>query len=377
MRYSLLIATFLLPILFSCRNDGSKNEYPYDWSLEMSGELKLPLDSTTEFMTFCLQQFSGEGKNYLFFNNFKRGVILIYDLSTRDEVRRINFDREGPNQVGSSPWAFYVLNLDSIFVFSHMEGQLSILNREGDLVMKNFLVTDYWSGDPIPWVSTDLPMKYIKEKKQLLIPGIVRVPVKGYTSSHALINYNIEDKRFLFQVPYPKIYDPGFWVEDNFTRGYTVPELNSKNGTLIAGFGIDHELHKTDGETLLAKSDYLKEFNPVFDEYIKTWDDGIAHKAALLSGSYAALVADPFNNVYYRFVNIPISQSDFDNGERVFRNSVIILDEKFVKRAEVLLEKGVRPYMFFLNEDGLFIANEAVYKNNEDTLTFYKYTLKK
>jgi hypothetical protein len=361
-------------VIICCQNSGKQdNKREKHWSLIKSGELKLPLDSTSGFMTFCMQPYSYNDKEYLYFNNFKTGVINVYDLNLRAIVEKIKFEKEGPDNVGTSPWAFYVHNKDSIFVLSHMDNQLSLIDKEGNLLDKHYINTDYWNGEPIPWASTDMPMRFDNKNKILFIPGVVRVPKEGYSAEHALIVYNVITNDFSYSIPYPKLYDAGFWVEDNYTRGYTTPNL--ENEELIYGFGVDHMIHSQRGESYSAKSNFLGDFKPVFKKYQATWDDNISHKQLVLSGAYSSLISDNFNKVYYRVVNLPVSEENYEKGIWNGGYSIIIIDENFQVRGEIVLEDGLRGYMIFLDKNGLNIANEHAYKMNEDSISFAKFKL--
>lgn len=375
MKFILLLVIFISVFLGACKKGQKNSSEESNWSLIRTDDLKLPLDSTTGFMTFCLQVFSHDSKDLLYINDFKRRVLLVYDLRTRSLIDQIFLMAEGPNSVGTNPWAFLVVNSDSLFVFSHMEGQLSLLRSSGEVVKKWMVTTDGWHGAPIPWASTDMPMRLGPNGKSLLISGVVRAPINGYSNSHAIIQLDLVRDTISYLFNYPKVYDKGFWVEDNLTRGYWDFSLNKER--MIAGFGIDHEIRSLDGQSWLAKSRFLTDFSPVLNSYDISFDEGEAYKNVLISGSYAGLVTDYSQKVYYRFVNIPVQKIEFENGLRTYKNSVIVLNEVLEKKGEFELDEGLKPYMFFLFRGGLYMADEAAYKMNEDTLTFVRYEVKR
>ncbi|MEM7110610.1 MAG: DUF4221 family protein [Bacteroidota bacterium] len=371
MRYSLIF----LFVLLACQDEGNVDH----WILKQRGQETYPLDSTTGFHSYAIQLFNYNGQGFLAIGNRNTDEINIYNRSINDHslAAKLPLATEGPNALGTTPWAFHIVNFDTIFVLSHWEGILSQIDSSGTVFYKKLLTKNSWKGDPHPWAGTSHPMLYNAPANTISVPGVVRLPgPQNYSGSYAMIDLNYVKDTFSYSVSYPKIYDTGFWHQDGFTKGPVSKSL--KGDVRIASFGIDPYIRFSDGDSSLASSEYLRE---KFVAPAKRYTEGLVPENSLellyLQGCYRILLPDPYRKVYYRFVDTPLSLDAFEEGVRDFRTSIIILDENFKKQGETLLPKSAFSYMFYLAEDGLYIANREAYYQKEDVLTFDRYILEK
>lgn len=362
-------------LLVACQN----NDVTNTWQLKRQGVETYPLDSTTGFHSYSIQLFKSDEQEFLAIGNRNTNEINIYLRNTDDHnlVAKIPLATEGPNALGTTPWAFHIVNFDTIFVLSHWEGILSLIDSTGTVFYKKLLTKNSWEGDPHPWAGTSHPMLYDRAKHTISVPGVVRLPgPQNYSGSYAMIDLNYKKDIFSYSMPYPKIYDIGFWQQDGFTKGPVTKSLDGK--MRIESFGIDPYIRFSNGDSSRAPSKYLRE---EFVAPAKEYTYGLVAENSLellyLQGCYKILLTDPYRNVYYRFVDIPLSVDAFKEGERDFRSSIIILDEDFKKQGEALLPKEAFSYMFYLADDGLYIANKEKYNKNEDSLTFDQYILER
>ena len=101
---------------------------------------------------------------------------------------------------------------------------------------------------------------------------------------------------------------------------------------------------------------------------------------------YGDLIYDPYRKVYYRFAYPKVSLDRNTNwwGKAVYgrkKFSVMVLDEDFHVVGETLFPEGIyNSFVFFVNEDGLYISRDykiGTAEQSEDYLTFELFQLLK
>ena len=364
MIYSILFGAFL-----SCED---AQLYSQSKTIQLDETIQLPLKSDMIFKSLCIDYRVLNGTEYLFHGSLIDQSISIYNLNDREIEQKISISKNGPNSVGTTPYGFLVHSMDSIFILSHREGLISLIDSSGTVKEKFEIKKDVFAGDPAPWASTTMPMYYDNKSSELIIHTVSRVPKDGDTYSHstAMLRFNLSTRKQSKQHNYPRSYDIGYWREHSFCAGYISQKIDG-SGSII-GFGIDHYLRDAEGKKFIAKSKYLKEFKPIDDSYRKNRSYSNSQNEVYRMGYYSALITDKYRKKYYRIVALPLQEEKIKKGDLTFNYSIIVLDHKLEQQHEYLLPKNLDATMFFLREDGFFMADREAYYNNENLLTFHK-----
>lgn len=370
---------FFYILLFSHFPKSEFAEFKY---LEKIGEVSFPLDNETGFRAFTLQYWKNEksGKNYLCIMNFpaRKYNLKFYDYDNQQLDFLIDLHTEGPNGTGIYPFGFYIHNLDSIFVFSDREGQLSLIDKNGTVKSKYQILDTSKGKVPQGFVSTSHPI--IFNSDEIIINGWYRWEVQDQTKVKQDIRLNLKTGKYDYIVPRPKLYNRGFWGSHYLTRIYHC--YNNKNETLLVSFGADPNIYEyaindlKTYRTIECKSKYLGNLKPLGSKRMQYSEDS-KFRYEGLSGSYGYILYDPYQKLYYRFVQIPVSTSKYKFSSTPFKGySLIIMDSHFNIIGEDLIPDDYDPYMVFISEKGLHLANKSLYNYDEDHLVFDIFKMK-
>ena len=368
MKRILLLLLCTLYIFCSC-NRSNENDSYFKLSI-IQDNIRLPLDSTMGFLSFSLQYYKDFDSNleYICIGNHLTNTISLYNLQEPyDGKNIIKLETEGANSVGITPWAFYINNLDSIFILSHWEGLLSIVNKDGEVIYKSNLAKNTFEGDPHPWASTDQPIIFNNLNKNVYVNGIIRMPLKDLMTSASTICHKLNSDSIEYLHPFPQIYSNGFWGSNNLMKVFTC-QSNTSN-ELIYGYAIDDSI-KIGAKNILAKSKWLNAPKPYAKEFSQESDQEKLQYYEAGSGCYSALIADPYRGLYYRLVQHEISREEFNQGKIRADFSIIVLDDQFKNLGEFKLPAELSSLMYVLTPTGLHFANEKSYKSNENYLSF-------
>lgn len=364
--------TLLLVLLFSnCINQTSNNKEDENVELTIKpAKVVLPLDSTMGFLSFSIQYYKSKENNedFLCVGNHLTNSINIFKLGEKNQIyKTIILSKKGPDAVGTTPWAFYIHNLDSIFTLSHWEGLLSMVDDEGKVKYKYRLAKNTFDGDPHPWSSTDQPIIYNTISKTIYINGIVRIPLKDLSTMSSTIVHKLNTDQVDFTHPFPAVYKTGFWGSNNLMKVYCTPEISGSR--LIHAFALDDSV-RFENDAFAATSEFIQLPDPFADAYSQDLDMEQLQLYEISSSCYGPLITDTYRQLYYRLVQHTLSKDDLALGKKRANYSIIVLDKDFKNLGEFMLPDTLFSLMYFINADGLFFANDSSYKENEDFLTF-------
>ena len=384
-KFILFITFYITSVFFfSCSSPSKESTATYDIGLTESKKITLPIDENTYFLSKSIFQFEEDGKEYLHFENSRKGLyeIITFDLEKQDIWKRLPVEQEGPNGIpamlGSRPFPNsknYLIFQNMAFRITQMDGngkvlrnyQLKSPGRFVRVMLASFCYFPSFVRDSILYF--DQPVASRKKRNLDRYPLFAGLDLKTGELEFAPLDF-------------PKTFDGDYshiTSGDRFTYDY-----NYKDNRLVCSFIGSDSVMVTDDlsntKWYNAKSQFLNSMTP----YLNDKDDtvnGIIHNKE--RPKYWHIMYDKYRDVYYRFAEMPCElakdedpYSEFTPKAREF--SVIILDKDFRIIGETKFP-GNKYFirMSFVGRDGLYISenNLANPDFDEDKLVFACFAL--
>lgn len=133
-----IILLLVLAHLYACSSSKSGEDAIYSKELVESKKVTLPCDENTYFLSKSIFQFEEDGKEYLHFENSRKGQyeIITFDLEKQDVHKRLPIAPEGPNGIpamyGSKPFPDsknYLIFQGMAFRVTQMDGDGKVLRN--------------------------------------------------------------------------------------------------------------------------------------------------------------------------------------------------------------------------------------------------------
>lgn len=333
----------------------------------------IDLDSLTGFYTPNLQQIEFENSECIALLNQLVNRIQVYNINTGEMVRHIDLDINGPNGVGEKPSAFFIQNLDSIFVFDSWSTNVTLVNHEGKRLGKfNLSPNGLNDGYPVPQGSTQRPI--IFNNNELLMAGLL-LPWEGLElNENQFIKYNINSKEIEYKVRRPNIYNEHNW--GNSVMFHLNYSFNPNDKKYLFSFNNYDKLIVYDEEFLVreeyeTQSVFFDKIEPYEEEFSYEWSADKLEKYNFLNPRFWSVTYDPYQKLTYRVALIPNPKESFNYGIRNMQVSIIILDENYERVGEFKLDRDkYDSRMMFVSSKGLHIANRSSFAQNEGKLQF-------
>jgi hypothetical protein len=388
--YSLSLL-FAVGLFCACEthNKESKNENSYELVLRDSAYITV--DSITSFIRNDLQYIKVGEREYIFLLNKKINAIQVYDWQSKQMLKRIYLEKEGPNGVGEVSYIF-AQSLDSIFALTSYAYKVSLVNAEGKVLQKYSLLNktvkfDEAKGYTPVFSANDyaaLPMGGVNamfvannELYMGCVPDISPFTKEHYKRGLLGMKINLATKQLTYFMPFPQIYQDNMFFPLQYLN--TASCYNKAKNILIYSFPCDDKVYEMDLNTgtvvpRLTSSTYFKKIeifssNPEEDpnRARKEFDFAISH------AHFERIRYDPYRKIYYRNLLLPNSKKKDRNDWHPFViSNYVILDENFQTLGEVQLPEHVGTSYYFVNEEGLFLQGLS---RNEDEICFYRYEL--
>lgn len=360
---------FCLSISFfqQCKSPDRRAGTPEDsLTLVSQGIIEIPIDSVSlNYSLYPVYFVNDTTELYVDGNDYVNGIDF-YDLNERKKVKRIIFPREGENGVKFVK-KFYIQSLDSIYIYSEDEEQLTLVDYNGT-VKKRFDAshrTPLMVNQTMPLTIRDgfayfSHMMFGDNKQQV-----------GYTT---MARYNLATGQYEEYGPfYPDIFSENLYED-------AMPSVTfGHDNNIIVRFGSLSDLYvynmKTDSTRVITmKSRY---------EDASILPDTVAQSHLELDNDYELLVIDdyggiyysPYDHIYYSIFTdgIPVMNAEGNKNEYVDRPvSVILFDENFKKCGEVQLAANTYFWNFICSKKGLLIprSHEKNPENDERKIQF-------
>lgn len=396
MRYNGIIAIGYIAlsfILVSCSKSTVKvinDKYGFltsTYELVETTEKKIALDDLTAPGSVYMQMISGpEGSRYLSLLNKYNNSIYIFDYNTTEFVTNISYDREGANGV-LSVGGYYIKNMDSIYLYNRPMIELVLADSAGQVKNRISLkgLEENWY-DYLPQYDFKTVCPIIERENMLLLTGFNPFELKA-----SLINkfffttcFNTKTNEINHFHTYPvEIFgDNANWGDPAYMQVY--PAL-MPSGEILHSFTPSHDLYISDWNSNTKRAVYggsnvSKNISSI------DWDtnSGVApsqllHAHYMQQDLYAAVLYDPFREVYYRYMQQGIPDAT-TNTHVINKNIVIIiLDKNFQYLGETAIGTGEiwNWNNSFVTEEGLNIEYKDVNDLEEEYLYLKIFNIKK
>ncbi|WP_026953190.1 DUF4221 family protein [Algoriphagus mannitolivorans] len=372
-----LFLSLILGVLFlQCQNKSNSEIQPKE--LHPTGEIvALQLDDSTSNVSYSYQYHFGNGKEYFFNLKMEGNTLQIFDFSTGEKIKSLQFDLEGPNGVGGL-FGFHVQSMDSIFLFNPPFGSSFYLaNAEGELLKKfnyqipegagsAFVHNGYMISPPVLKGSKLAVNHRFPQNPRELTPEILSSKTFGY-----LIDLETGETQY-FNHFYPQDYLATGLKNVDFSRA------QGKDKVVYSLFG-DHRLYYASSydstlKSVDAASEFLDQTMPNFKP------DAVSEEYqnyAFASSRYGSILYDSYRDVYYRFAfpSLPdASIADIRSQGNALGSFVVMVLDSDLK---VITEKKFEPGKY--HPDNVFIGKKGLYlslqhpknpENQEDLMQF-------
>lgn len=374
-----IIQLLILVHLCACGSSKSGEDIEYTMELKESKKITLPCDENTYFLSKSIFQFEEDGKEYLHFENSRKGLyeIITFDLEKQEVHNRIPIEPEGPNGIpamfGSRPFP----NSKNYLIFQGKAFRITQMDGDGQVVR------NYQLKSPGRFVRVMLASYFY-------LPSFVRDSVLYFEQRVAsrkkrnLPNYPIFAALNLktgdldwAPLYFPTTFD-GDYSHISSGDGFSY-DYNYKDNRLVCSFVESDSIMVTDDLSTTkwynAKSLFLKSMKPYINGKEEDVYDIIRYEE---KAKYGHLMYDKYRDVYYRFAEMPCELAenedpydDFTPRAREF--SVIVLDKDFRIVGETKFPGNKYFHkMSFVGRDGLYISenNLANPEFDENKLVF-------
>ena len=368
----------------SCKQEVDKNDL---YVLEPSEEyLEYEIDSDTEVPQFNLYTFEDKGIEYLTFSNPHARTILIYELCSGKFIKKITFDYEGPNGIGSWLFGYMVKDFEHIYVPSANRAELFLTDTTG-LLKKKYDYSRTLDGiNTVKAYYTNMDntqLTFIGDS--LFIPQMLnnrfgdRMVEESVTGIYLDM---LDGKVSQFPMNYPHLISSKD-VRNTIEGALTFSQVYDGEN-FVYSFAMDENLYKVDPRTgsikkFLVRSKYLPDlrFKKMPDDFSQVL------KKTCETADYGNIMYDEYRKVYYRFA---YPETDLENGLNFLKIlhsgkkefSIIILDEEFNILGETKFPPFTYvPHICFINEDGLFLCTSHFMREDysDDWLKFQRINL--
>ena len=379
-----IILLLVLAHLYACSSSKSGEDATYSKELKETKKVTLPCDENTYFLSKSIFQFEEDGKEYLHFENSRKGQyeIITFDLEKQDVHKRLPIAPEGPNGIpamyGSKPFPDsknYLIFQSTAFRLTHMDGDGNVLRnyqlkspgRFVRVILSTFCYFPSFVRDSVLYVD----QRVASRKKR----NLDRYPI------FATLDLRTGELGFA-PLDFPKTFKGDYShirSGDSFTYDY-----NYKENRLVCSFLESDSIMVTDDLTHTkwynAKSQFLDSMIPYLNDAGDDVQDIIRREQ---KAKYWHIMYDKYRDVYYRFAEMPCELAKDENPYDEFAPkarefSVIILDKDFRIIGETKFP-GNKYFirMSFVGRDGLYISenNLANPDFDEDKLVFACFAL--
>lgn len=381
------IILFLQQILLSCISEKDYNDL---YILNPTNNyLEYRIDEETVVPLFNLYTFEEMGVEYLTFSNSDTRTILIYELQTGKLVKKISYDAEGPNGIGTRLYGYLVKDFNHIYIPNVNQSRIYETDTTG-ILRKTIDFSKIEEG------FLSIPAYYTNhDDKQLYFIGdTLYIPqtlnrtigtdrwVEGSPVAVFIDTLSNKIKKFPMLHPHGKITSKNYnsYIAD---ISYS---LLMKDSCFIYSFSLDENLYKANIQTgkiekILAKSRYISNVNPI---KLPSELTQLMKKTCEMP-SYGNIMYDKYRKVYYRFVYLKSELKPNEDSRKILHNgkkefSIMMLDENFKVLGETRFPAFTYvPHICFINKDGLYLSTSHFKQEDysDDVLRFQRIELVK
>ena len=374
-----IILLLVLAHLYACSSPKNGEDATYSKELKETKKVTLPCDENTYFLSKSIFQFEEDGKEYLHFENSRKGQyeIITFDLEKQDVHKRLPIASEGPNGIpamyGSKPFPDsknYLISQTLAFRVTQMDGDGNVLRNYQLKSPGRFVRITLGSFCYYPSFVRDSILYFNQPVASRKKRNLDRYPI------FATLDLRTGELGFA-PLDFPKTFKGDYShirSGDSFTYDY-----NYKENRLVCSFLESDSIMVTDDLTHTkwynAKSQFLDSMIPYLNAPEEDVQDLIRWEG---KAKYWHIMYDKYRDVYYRFAEMPCELAKDENPYDEFSHksrefSVIILDKDFRIIGETKFP-GNKYFirMSFVGRDGLYISENNLGNPDfdEDKLVF-------
>jgi len=377
MNKKMLIVSFLLLCVGCDEYKDEKvieNSKSYDFELVQQKILYFPFDSISGFDIKSLQVFSNDLDKYFVYFNSKNSLLYFYDFHSQRVSFNIPLSEEGIDGVGSNINGIFVNSLDSIYVFD--DYVISRINTDGE-VLERIKFDQFQSFGFGFTLESGTKQNVYKHDNELFV-GISSeldpfLKASFKITNQVLLRIDLKYRHSTTHFDFPDMYQNNIF-SPNYSNIYFA--FNQESKIFVLSFPADYRLHlkSLDKRQMVvdANSKYFNQIDPMKEDDMR--EDFMTYTRHYLTNfSFGPIYFDRHRNVYYRFVEHPITESDFENRNWLKTCSIIILDKDFNIIGESKFGNNVNK-MAIVDDLGLLIPIQCP-EDNEDFLCIGVYTL--
>jgi hypothetical protein len=372
----LLLALILGLLFLQCQNKSESIDQRKE--LHPSGEIvALQLDDATANVSYSYQYHFAGGKEYFFNLKMEDNTLQIFDFSSGEKIKSLQFEQEGPSGVGGL-FGFHVQSLDSIFLFNPPFGSAFYLaNSEGEVLKKISYQVPEGAGSAFVHNGFMISPPVLKGSK-------LAVNHRFPQNLRELTPEILADKTFGYQIDLETgetLYFNHFFPGDYLASGLKSLDFSRAQGkdkVVYSLFG-DHRLYYASSfdstlKSVEAGSAFLDKTLPSFRTDMTSLE---FQKYAVTSGRYGSILFDPYREVYYRFAFLSTAEASVEEirslGNDLMPFVVMVLDSSLKVITEKKFEPGkYHPDNVFVGKKGLYLSlqHPSNPDNKEDLMQF-------
>ncbi len=370
-----LTLVLLMAVFTECNHKTSVDYGQLD-TIQVKAEKVLEVDSVSLNHLVYPQILERDGKTLVTSINVVDNSVKIYNLATGQLDRTYLFAKEGPNKVGAVLSVSFP-NSDAIF-YLDQSSTLYVLDDSLKFLSRHSFKQAEQKG---------LPLFYANHIPLIHKSGDKLVAVNYYTNRTdrmLLLEVDLSTDSLRYFNPIPPEVVEGYYGMADFTYWNYVYNPNSKSYAFSfpasdSLYMYDADLnftHKVSARSTLktdevapplptVKSDDLGELRKFSQEEVMS--------RIKQSWAYHDLIYNPKKGHYYRFVGLPISEMDIEDGDpirsEVRQFTLLVMNEDFETLNEYLL-----PYnKYLIEKDCFFIHSGDLYlqRHEEDEDRIY------
>ncbi|OUO49184.1 hypothetical protein B5F77_15280 [Parabacteroides sp. An277] len=368
----------LIGLVCFCQCADNKSKIRNDYELEELEDKCFVLDENT-IQTSSSFQYISE-KDWFCFINEPDNSITINDFNTGKFIKKIYFDKEGSNGVGTI--SSFCIKDSLIYLHHHWNRMLYITNLNAHVLQRIPIDLDdfYKQGITLPSIlpSESSPIQIVKDK--LVLTGFQwhkEGTEETGQNMPSTVLYDLDKQRFELTNGYPELYHKGQWGFNLRMIYYTVNEkdeivvsypasdsifVNDLNGYIISYYA---GLKNGNGIKPIARN---------LDPRDYSQDKELEHY--MKNTVYSALLYDRERELYYRLVSLP-TEINKSNKENPYNKKLqfIILDKNYQEVGLVDLPEYVYwSARIFISKEGIHIQ---IPSDNDDIMRFKTFKVKK
>ena len=365
-RRALLASTFFLFLMAktaSSQNIIESEDLVFNLDFESSFEAFGPIETETHYAFIDLQL----------------EKIKLFDKGKRNVVENRSLVTKGPNSTQSPISLFYAES--NFYVIDFYKATLNKLNDSGEVVQ----IYDFQSsligrsGYFPSWIS-----RVNGSTDYAYIPIQAGIEFNSGLSDHSIntiLNIDLKSGEMKMLLPYPKNY------QNHIAAGYTSfvsTTYNKKSGSLVVSFPLEesvYEINKaseiTEHQTNSKSSIDISQHFYKDESALKSAFDRKQYSENYLSkSSFWVICYDAFNDVYWRFINQPVTNKyeDLSVSEQVLNRSyrIEILNSEF---KSIFLSTPISGIDLSVNTGKAFVTKGGIHvlsndQNNENLIRF-------